>query len=71
MGEEMIPPGTVAAIAAALMAQGMDFREGSDIWPKRSRFRMSYIENYVSIACDIAEETERQLSVRASKGAEP
>ena len=62
----MIAPGTVAAIAASMMAQGMNLGENSDLWPKASRFRQSYVEDYVSLAWDIAEEAERQLKNRMS-----
>ena len=57
----MINPGTVAAIAAALMAQGESLREDSDIFtPYTSTHRDRRIRQFVGLAWLIAEEAENQ-----------
>jgi hypothetical protein len=57
----MINPGTVAAIAAALMAQGENLSENSEFFtPTWCDHRNRRIRDFVSLAWRIAEETERQ-----------
>ena len=56
-----INPGTVAAIAASLMAQGENLAEDSEIFlyynPKH---RPKRVKEFVGLAWDIAQETEKQ-----------
>jgi len=63
MNMKSIPPGTIAAIAASLMAQGEALAADSDIF---SRFGYGYrdkrINQFVMLARDIAAETIRQES---------
>ena len=57
----MINPGTVAAIAASLMAQGENLTENGEIFsaafPQARRRRISH---FVGLAWEIAEEAENQ-----------
>lgn len=54
----MINPGTVAAIAASLMAQGECWAPNSEIRSKN--YRRAIVKEYVELAWMIAEETNRQ-----------
>ena len=57
----MINPGTVAAIAASLMAQGESLGEDSEFFsPHWGDHRNKRVRDFVSLAWRIAEETERQ-----------
>lgn len=61
MFHPVINPGTVAAIAASLMAQGENLGENSEFFtPHWSDHRNRRIRDFVSLAWRIAEETERQ-----------
>jgi len=61
LGDEMINPGTVAAIAASLMAQGENLGENSEFFSGNwAGQRDRRIRDFVSLAWRIAEETERQ-----------
>lgn len=57
----MINPGTVAAIAASLMAQGENLGESGEIFtPHWQIARQRRIAQFVELAWDIAAETGRQ-----------
>lgn len=57
----MINPGTVAAIAASLMAQGENLGESGETFsPHWQLARQRRIAQFVELAWDIATETERQ-----------
>ncbi len=57
----MISPGTVAAIAASLMAQGENLSETSEFFSGNwAGQRDRRIRDFVALAWRIAEETERQ-----------
>ena len=63
-----INPGTVAAIAASLMAQGEALGEGSAIfshtWPIHRQRRIS---QFVALAWEIAQETLNQAPTHKEK----
>ena len=64
----MIQPGTVAAIAATLMGQGESLREDSEIFTRHWKHqRDRRIQQFVCLAIDIAEETERQMAAVGSE----
>lgn len=55
----MIQPGTVAAIAASLMAQGENMMDDSDIFnPNWTVHRARRIKQFVRLAAEIAREAE-------------
>ncbi len=55
----MIAPGTIAAIAASLMAQGENLGEGSEFFsPAWTGARRNRIKQFVRLAAEIAHETE-------------
>lgn len=57
----MINPGTVAAIAASLMAQGEQLGHNSDMFSQfGGPYRDKRISQFVGLALEIAAETERQ-----------
>lgn len=56
----MIAPGTVAAIAATLLSREKGTLEREDLWRKKDEFRGATIQRVVSLAWDIALETEKQ-----------
>jgi hypothetical protein len=56
----MITPGTVAAIAATLMSRDPGLLSRDDMWSKNETFRKTQITEFVSMAWDIALETEKQ-----------
>jgi len=56
-----INPGTVAAIAASLMAQGEELGDNSEIFSEHwEPIRRRRIIQFVALAWEIAEETERR-----------
>lgn len=57
----MIQPGTVAAIAASLMAQGEVLEDDADIF-RFSGYRKARVQQFVDLALSITFETEKQLS---------
>jgi hypothetical protein len=58
----MISNGTIAAIAASLMAQGVEFQDGSTIYDRGSKYRKDMVKDFVSIAMDVAIEVDRQVA---------
>lgn len=64
----MINPGTVAAIAASLMGNSETLDRQSGLWEglPENGTRQQWIEDYVGLAWDIAEETERQHAEKQS-----
>ena len=60
----MINPGTVAAIAASLMAQGENLGESSELFSEPWRhIRRRRVEQFVELAWQIANEAEAQEPV--------
>lgn len=64
----MISPGTVAAIAASLMGNSETLDKQTGLWEglPTNGTRKQWIEDYVDLAWEIAEETERQHAERQS-----
>jgi hypothetical protein len=65
----LINPGTVAAIAASLIAQGCDFRADSAIFDKDCQGHM--VKTFVKLAWKIANETEIQSKNQGEHHAQP
>lgn len=59
----MIAPGTVAAIAASLMAQGEELGDNSEIFSEHwATIRRRRVMQFVALAWEIAQETEAQIT---------
>lgn len=76
MNKPMVPIGTVAAMAASLLGQCEDLKENADIFKKYwGNYRDARVCQMVSLAMQIARETERQFdpqpSIIGSKHAQP
>jgi len=68
----MIGPGTVAAIAASLMAQGERLGYDSDMFSQYGHaYREKRISQFVGLALEIATETELQFLQLQSKPDQP
>lgn len=61
----MVNPGTIAAMAASLMGQGENLSENAEIfqpgWAAQRRRRVS---QFVALAIEISQETERQIGIK-------